>query len=87
EISDKKKVIILGGGTNRIGQGIEFDYDCVHADKSLKEEVIETIMINCNPETFSTDYDTSDKLYFEPLIAENVLNIIKNEMRKGDVIG
>ena len=86
-ITDNKKVIILGGGPNRIGQGIEFDYACVHAAKSLEEEKIETIMINCNPETVSTDYDTSDKLYFEPLCAENVLNIIKNEMRKGEVLG
>jgi carbamoyl-phosphate synthase large subunit len=87
DITDNKKVIILGGGPNRIGQGIEFDYACVHASKSLAEEGIETIMINCNPETVSTDYDTSDKLYFEPLMAENVLNIIKNEMRKGEVLG
>ncbi|QLE79043.1 carbamoyl-phosphate synthase large subunit [Francisella sp. Scap27] len=87
DITDNKKVIILGGGPNRIGQGIEFDYACVHASKSLAEESIETIMINCNPETVSTDYDTSDKLYFEPLMAENVLNIIKNEMRKGEVLG
>ena len=67
KISNKRKVIILGGGPNRIGQGIEFDYCCVHAAYSLSEENIETIMINCNPETVSTDYDTSDKLYFEPL--------------------
>lgn len=87
DVTDNKKVVILGGGPNRIGQGIEFDYACVHASKSLAEEGIETIMINCNPETVSTDYDTSDKLYFEPLCAENVLNIIKNEMKKGELLG
>ena len=87
DVTDNKKVVILGGGPNRIGQGIEFDYACVHASKALAEENIETIMINCNPETVSTDYDTSDKLYFEPLCAENVLNIIKNEMRKGELLG
>ncbi|APC97889.1 carbamoyl-phosphate synthase large subunit [Francisella frigiditurris] len=87
DVTDNKKVVILGGGPNRIGQGIEFDYACVHAAKALKEENIETIMINCNPETVSTDYDTSDKLYFEPLCAENVINIIKNEMRKGELLG
>ena len=87
DISSNKKVVILGGGPNRIGQGIVFDYACVHAPKSLAEEGVETIMINCNPETVSTDYDTSDKLYFEPLCAENVLNIIKNEMRKGEFLG
>ena len=65
-----KKVIILGGGPNRIGQGIEFDYCCVHAVYALKEKGIETIMINCNPETVSTDYDTADRLYFEPLTTE-----------------
>src|SRR5271168_2679915 len=74
--SDKKKVIILGGGPNRIGQGIEFDYCCCHAAFALKEVGYETIMINCNPETVSTDYDTSDRLYFEPLTAEDVLEII-----------
>src|SRR6266699_4392760 len=70
----KRKVMILGGGPNRIGQGIEFDYCCVHASFSLREMGIETIMVNSNPETVSTDYDTSDKLYFEPLTLEDVLN-------------
>lgn len=77
--SDKKKVMILGGGPNRIGQGIEFDYCCVHAAFALKEEGWETIMVNSNPETVSTDYDTSDKLFFEPLTLEDVLNIYENE--------
>jgi len=77
--SDKKKVMILGGGPNRIGQGIEFDYCCVHAAFALKEEGFETIMVNSNPETVSTDYDTSDKLYFEPLTLEDVLNIYERE--------
>ena len=71
----KKKIIILGGGPNRIGQGIEFDYCCCQASYALKEDGFETIMINCNPETVSTDYDTSDRLYFEPLIEEYVHNI------------
>jgi carbamoyl-phosphate synthase large subunit len=79
EYTDKKSVIILGSGPNRIGQGIEFDYCCVHAIFALKEEGYETIMINCNPETVSTDYDISDKLYFEPLTFENVMNIIEKE--------
>src|SRR5262249_60516469 len=74
--SDKKKVIILGGGPNRIGQGIEFDYCCCHAAFALKEVGFESIMINCNPETVSTDYDTSDRLYFEPLTPENVFDIV-----------
>tara|TARA_Y100000389_G_scaffold114134_1_gene111314 strand:- start:20819 stop:24124 length:3306 start_codon:yes stop_codon:yes gene_type:complete len=87
EISDKKKVIILGGGPNRIGQGIEFDYACVHACFTLSEAGYETIMINCNPETVSTDYDTSDRLYFEPMTAEYVLEIIKKEQQKGDLVG
>ncbi len=86
-ISNKKKVIILGGGPNRIGQGIEFDYCCVHAAYSLSEEKIETIMINCNPETVSTDYDTSDKLYFEPLTLEDILEIVKVEMSSGKLLG
>ena len=77
--SDKKKVIILGGGPNRIGQGIEFDYCCCHAAFALTEAGYETIMVNCNPETVSTDYDTSDRLYFEPLTAEDVLEIIDIE--------
>jgi carbamoyl-phosphate synthase large subunit len=77
--TDKKKVMILGGGPNRIGQGIEFDYCCVHAAFALKEEGWETIMVNSNPETVSTDYDTSDKLFFEPLTLEDVLNIYENE--------
>ena len=76
---DKEKVIILGGGPNRIGQGIEFDYCCVHAAFALKELGFETIMVNSNPETVSTDYDTSDKLYFEPLTLEDVLNICEQE--------
>ncbi|SEQ16959.1 carbamoyl-phosphate synthase large subunit [Lachnospiraceae bacterium RM5] len=77
--NDKPKIMILGGGPNRIGQGIEFDYCCVHAAKSLKKLGFETIMVNCNPETVSTDYDTSDKLYFEPLTFEDVLSIYKKE--------
>jgi carbamoyl-phosphate synthase large subunit len=84
--SDRKKVVILGGGPNRIGQGIEFDYCCVHAAMALREESIETIMVNCNPETVSTDYDTSDRLYFEPLTEEDVLNIIKTEQPIGVVL-
>ena len=85
--STKDKVIIIGGGPNRIGQGIEFDYCCVHASYALKEKNIETIMINCNPETVSTDYDTSDRLYFEPLTSEDVLEIIKVEKQKGNLLG
>ena len=83
----KKKIIILGGGPNRIGQGIEFDYCCCQASFSLKDAGFETIMINCNPETVSTDYDTSDRLYFEPLKEEYVFNIIKKEKEKGNLIG
>jgi carbamoyl-phosphate synthase large subunit len=84
--SDKKKVIILGGGPNRIGQGIEFDYCCVHGVMALREEGFETIMINCNPETVSTDYDTTDKLYFEPLTLEDVLNVCDQEQPYGVVV-
>ena len=87
EISDRKKVIILGGGPNRIGQGIEFDYTCVHAAYALKEMGIEAIMVNCNPETVSTDYDTSDRLYFEPLTPEHVIEICKKEMEAGELLG
>jgi carbamoyl-phosphate synthase large subunit len=85
--SDKKKVIILGGGPNRIGQGIEFDYCCCHACFALSEAGYETIMVNCNPETVSTDYDTSDRLYFEPLTAEDVLEIIETEKTNGTLHG
>jgi carbamoyl-phosphate synthase large subunit len=87
EPSERDKVVILGGGPNRIGQGIEFDYCCVHAAYSLKEAGIETIMINCNPETVSTDYDTSDRLYFEPLTAEDVIEIVRVEQKRGRVLG
>ncbi len=87
EPSDRKKAIILGGGPNRIGQGIEFDYCCVHAAYSLKEAGIETIMVNCNPETVSTDYDTSDRLYFEPLTAEDVIELVRVEQSRGEVLG
>ncbi len=85
--SSKKKIIILGGGPNRIGQGIEFDYCCCQASFSLKEAGFETIMVNCNPETVSTDYDTSDRLYFEPLVEEYVQNIILKEKSNGNLIG
>jgi len=85
--SAKKKIIILGGGPNRIGQGIEFDYCCCQASFALKDVGYETIMINCNPETVSTDYDTSDRLYFEPLKDEYVFNIIKKEKEKGNLVG
>ena len=87
EISNKKKVIILGGGPNRIGQGIEFDYCCVHAAYALRDAGIETIMVNCNPETVSTDYDTSDRLYFEPLTPEDVIAIAHKEMESGTLLG
>jgi carbamoyl-phosphate synthase large subunit len=85
--SDRKKVVILGGGPNRIGQGIEFDYCCCHACFALTEAGYETIMINCNPETVSTDYDTSDRLYFEPLTAEDVLEILNKEQENGTLVG
>src|SRR4029077_4980749 len=85
--SPRKKVVILGGGPNRIGQGIEFDYCCCHAAFALREGGYETIMVNCNPETVSTDYDTSDRLYFEPLTAEDVLEIIDTERANGTLHG
>jgi carbamoyl-phosphate synthase large subunit len=85
--SDRRKVVILGGGPNRIGQGIEFDYCCVHACFALREAGFETIMVNCNPETVSTDYDTSDRLYFEPLTAEDVLEILHVEQSRGELVG
>jgi carbamoyl-phosphate synthase large subunit len=85
--TDRRKIVILGGGPNRIGQGIEFDYCCVHACFALEEVGYETIMINCNPETVSTDYDTSDRLYFEPLTAEDVLEILRVEQRNGELVG
>ncbi len=84
--SDRRKIMILGGGPNRIGQGIEFDYCCVHAALALREDGFETIMVNCNPETVSTDYDTSDRLYFEPLTLEDVLEIVETEQPEGIVI-
>src|SRR5690606_39208278 len=80
------KIMILGGGPNRIGQGIEFDYCCVHAAFALKEAGFETIMVNCNPETVSTDYDTSDRLYFEPVTVEDVLEIVHKENPKGVIV-
>ncbi|KIQ03609.1 MULTISPECIES: carbamoyl-phosphate synthase large subunit [Curtobacterium] len=85
--SDRKKVVILGSGPNRIGQGVEFDYSCVHASFALSAAGFETIMINCNPETVSTDYDTSDRLYFEPLTAEDVLEVIEAEAASGELVG
>ncbi|WP_019864227.1 carbamoyl-phosphate synthase large subunit [Methylovulum miyakonense] len=85
-VTDKEKIIILGGGPNRIGQGIEFDYCCVHAALALREDGYETIMINCNPETVSTDFDTSDRLYFEPLTLEDVLEIVHLEQPKGVIV-
>jgi len=86
ETSDRPKVMVLGGGPNRIGQGIEFDYCCVHAAFALRDEGYESIMVNCNPETVSTDYDTSDKLYFEPLTVEDVLSIYEKEKPEGIVV-
>ena len=85
--SERRKIVILGGGPNRIGQGIEFDYACVHACFALAEAGFETIMVNCNPETVSTDYDTSDRLYFEPLTAEDVLEILRVEQSRGELVG
>jgi carbamoyl-phosphate synthase large subunit len=85
-VTDKEKIIILGGGPNRIGQGIEFDYCCVHAALALREDGYETIMVNCNPETVSTDFDTSDRLYFEPLTLEDVLEIVHIEKPKGVIV-
>ncbi|WP_100641811.1 carbamoyl-phosphate synthase large subunit [Alteromonas facilis] len=84
--SDKDKIMVLGGGPNRIGQGIEFDYCCVHAALSMREDGYETIMVNCNPETVSTDYDTSDRLYFEPVTLEDVLEIVRVEQPKGVIV-
>ena len=86
EPSDRAKIMILGGGPNRIGQGIEFDYCCVHAALALREAGYETIMVNCNPETVSTDYDTSDKLYFEPLTVEDVMEIVRREKPRGVIV-
>ncbi len=84
---DRPKVLILGSGPNRIGQGIEFDYSCVHAAQALREAGYETVMVNCNPETVSTDYDTSDRLYFEPLTLEDVLEVVHAERESGTVAG
>lgn len=87
EVSARRKVVILGGGPNRIGQGIEFDYCCCHAAFALRDAGFEAIMVNCNPETVSTDYDTSDRLYFEPLTAEDVLEILRAEQASGELVG
>ena len=87
DVSDREKIVILGGGPNRIGQGIEFDYCCVHAVYGLAEAGYETIMVNCNPETVSTDYDTSDRLYFEPLTAEDVIALARAEQERGELKG
>ena len=84
--TDRTKIMVLGGGPNRIGQGIEFDYCCVHASMALREDGYETIMVNCNPETVSTDYDTSDRLYFEPLTLEDVLEVIRVENPAGVIV-
>ena len=86
EASDRRKIMVLGGGPNRIGQGIEFDYCCVHAAFAIRDEGLESIMVNCNPETVSTDYDTSDKLYFEPLTVEDVLSIYEKEKPEGVIV-
>src|SRR5690606_16230849 len=86
EPGDRKKVAILGGGPNRIGQGIEFDYCCVHAVFALQDAGYETIMVNCNPETVSTDYDTADRLYFEPLTFEDVLEVVHREQPVGVIV-
>ena len=85
--TDRRKIVILGGGPNRIGQGIEFDYCCVHAVYALREAGFETIMVNCNPETVSTDYDTADRLYFKPLTAEDVIELVRTEERRGTLAG
>ena len=84
--SDREKILVLGGGPNRIGQGIEFDYCCVHAALAMRDDGYETIMVNCNPETVSTDYDTSDRLYFEPVTLEDVLEIVALEKPKGVIV-
>jgi carbamoyl-phosphate synthase large subunit len=86
EVSDRRKIMVLGGGPNRIGQGIEFDYCCVHAAFAIRDEGFESIMVNCNPETVSTDYDTSDRLYFEPLTVEDVLSIYEREKPEGVIV-
>jgi len=86
DVDDREKIVVLGGGPNRIGQGIEFDYCCVHAAFAMREDGYETIMINCNPETVSTDYDTSDRLYFEPLTLEDVLEVMDKEKPKGVIV-
>src|SRR3974377_1895064 len=86
EATQKQKIMILGSGPNRIGQGIEFDYCCCHASFALREDGFETIMVNCNPETVSTDYDTSDRLYFEPLTLEDVLAIVEREKPQGVIV-
>ena len=86
EPDDRRKIMILGGGPNRIGQGIEFDYCCVHAAMALREDGFETIMVNCNPETVSTDYDSADRLYFEPVTLEDVLEIVAVEQPDGVIV-